>query len=44
MFSHICVLALNLDMCVSFGIPIKDLKLQRGHSGLVGKGVVSRKG
>ena len=27
------MLALNLDMCVPIGIPIKDLTLKRGNGG-----------
>lgn len=34
--SYLYMLALNLDMCVLFGISIKDLKLQRGRGGLAG--------
>lgn len=34
--SYLYLLALNLDMCVPFGISTKDLKLQRGRGGLAG--------
>lgn len=35
-FSYLYMLALNLDLCVPFGISTKDLKLQRGRGGLAG--------